>query len=98
MMTKVDIKTWFCNFLNSCPAAQLTIGDIIDQVAMVFPEETGEIIADLLFKEFDIDMNGLMDCTEFLVAIPCLATPKAAGQKRSSCWLTWGKTCFSKYY
>ena len=34
----------------------------------------------LLFKEFDINMNGLLDFTEFLVAIHCLATSRAAEQ------------------
>ena len=79
-MTKQQIKTWFSKFLQDCPTAQLTREEIVDQVAKVFPAETGEVIADLIFKEFDIDSNGFLDFTEFLVAIHCLATCRAAEQ------------------
>ena len=81
-MTKDQIKIWFQKFLQTCPSAQLTKSDIVDQVAKVFPAETGEAVADLIFKEFDIDMNGWLDFTEFLVGIHCLATCQAAEQLR----------------
>ena len=51
-------------------------------MAKVFPAETSEVLADVIFQEFGVDKNDSLDFTEFLVAIRCLLTCRAAEQLR----------------
>ena len=81
-LSKRKIKIWFQKFLQDCPSAQLTKEKMVDQVAVVLPVEKGEIIADLVFKEFDTNNNGWIDFNEFLVAIHCLTMCEVAEQLR----------------
>ncbi|KAI0983370.1 hypothetical protein GJ496_000236 [Pomphorhynchus laevis] len=67
--TEHEILLWHKGFLNDCPNGKLNKRKFVQLYCQICPGGHPEKFAEFAFNTFDTDRSGIIDFTEFLLAI-----------------------------